>query len=75
MVIGLHGSPPLGARMGSVTYRLLSQAPVLTLALPPEWTARLQLTGVVNAVPTAAISPIDKNQAITHTATALQVVV
>lgn len=37
MVIGLHGSPSLGPRMGSVTYRVLCQAPVLTLALPPEW--------------------------------------
>ena len=37
IVIGLHGSPALGPRMGSVTYRVLCQAPVLTLALPPEW--------------------------------------
>lgn len=37
MVIGLHGSPSLGPRMGSVTYRVLCQAPVLTLALPPAW--------------------------------------
>lgn len=36
IVIGLHGSPALGPRMGSVTYRVLCQAPVLTLALPPE---------------------------------------
>ena len=41
LVIGLHGSPPLGPRMGSVTYRVLCQAPVLTLALPPGWNAWL----------------------------------
>jgi nucleotide-binding universal stress UspA family protein len=35
IVIGLHGSPLLGPRMGSVTYRVLSLAPVLVLALPP----------------------------------------
>jgi hypothetical protein len=35
IVIGLHGSPLAGPRMGSVTYRVLclSQTPVL--ALPP----------------------------------------
>lgn len=37
IVIGLHGSPLFGPRMGSVTYRVLCQASVLTLALPPEW--------------------------------------
>lgn len=36
IVMGLHGSPLLGPRMGSVTYRLLCLAPTLTLALPPE---------------------------------------
>jgi nucleotide-binding universal stress UspA family protein len=35
IVMGLHGSPLLGPRMGSVTYRLLCLAPTLTLALPP----------------------------------------
>ena len=35
IVMGLHGSPPLGPRMGSVTYRLLCLSQVLVLALPP----------------------------------------
>lgn len=44
IVIGLHGSPATGPRMGSVTYRLLCLAPVLTLAVPPafddgKWTS------------------------------------
>jgi nucleotide-binding universal stress UspA family protein len=36
VVIGLHGSPLLGPRMGSVTYRILCLAPGLVLALPPK---------------------------------------
>lgn len=36
IVIGLHGSPMLGPRMGSVTYRVLCLAPALVLALPPR---------------------------------------
>lgn len=35
IVVGLHGSPLLGPRMGSVTYRLLCVASTLVLALPP----------------------------------------
>jgi nucleotide-binding universal stress UspA family protein len=35
IVIGLHGSPMLGPRMGSVTYRVLCLAHALVLALPP----------------------------------------
>jgi universal stress protein A len=35
LVIGLHASPLLGPRMGSVTYRVLCLAPALVLALPP----------------------------------------
>jgi nucleotide-binding universal stress UspA family protein len=35
IVIGLHGSPLLGPRMGSVTYRVLCLTPSLVLALPP----------------------------------------
>ena len=34
IVINLHGSPMLGPRMGSVTYRVLCLAPALVLALP-----------------------------------------
>ena len=36
VVIGLHGSPLLGPRMGSVTYRLLCLSPTPVLALPPK---------------------------------------
>jgi len=36
VVIGLHGSPLMGPRMGSVTYRLLCLSPTLVLALPPR---------------------------------------
>jgi nucleotide-binding universal stress UspA family protein len=35
IVMGLHASPLLGPRMGSVTYRVLCLAHVLVLALPP----------------------------------------
>ena len=38
MVIGLHGSPMLGPRMGSVTYRVLCLVPALVLAVPPKQT-------------------------------------
>jgi len=36
IVVGLHGSPLLGPRMGSVTYRLLCLSHSLILALPPN---------------------------------------
>lgn len=36
VVMGLHGSPALGPRMGSVTYRMLCLTPTLVLALPPK---------------------------------------
>ena len=36
IVIGLHGSPMLGPRMGSVTYRVVCLVPSLVLALPPK---------------------------------------
>jgi universal stress protein A len=45
VVMGLHGSPVLGPRMGSVTYRMLCLSPTLVLALPPRATepARVQV--------------------------------
>ena len=46
IVLGLHGSPMLGPRMGSVTYRVLCLAHALVLALPPA--------GDAAAVPGAA---------------------
>lgn len=36
VVMGLHGSPLLGPRMGSVTYRMLCLSPALVLAIPPK---------------------------------------
>ena len=36
IVVGLHGSPLLGPRMGSVTYRVLCLSRSLVLALPPQ---------------------------------------
>ena len=36
IVMGLHSSPLLGPRMGSVTYRVLCLAHRLVLALPPQ---------------------------------------
>ena len=36
VIIGLHGSPMLGPRMGSVTYRVLCLVPALVLAVPPK---------------------------------------
>jgi nucleotide-binding universal stress UspA family protein len=36
IVMGLHGSPVLGPRMGSVTYRVLCLSPTLVLAVPPN---------------------------------------
>jgi nucleotide-binding universal stress UspA family protein len=36
VVMGLHGSPLLGPRMGSVTYRMLCLSATLVLALPPR---------------------------------------
>lgn len=54
IVIGLHGSPMLGPRMGSVTYRVLCLAPALVLALPPA---------PVGAPPEAAT----ENRGLAHT--------
>jgi nucleotide-binding universal stress UspA family protein len=36
VIMGLHGSPVTGARMGSVTYRMLCLSNTLVLALPPD---------------------------------------
>lgn len=46
IVVALHGSPVLGPRMGSVTYRVLCLAPSLVLAVPPARTvAPLRISG------------------------------
>jgi nucleotide-binding universal stress UspA family protein len=44
IVIGLHGSPLLGPRMGSVTYRVLCLTSALVLALPPRVAAETDTT-------------------------------
>jgi nucleotide-binding universal stress UspA family protein len=36
VIVGLHGSPVSGPRMGSVTYRILCLTSALVLALPPH---------------------------------------
>ena len=36
VLMGLHGSPLLGPRMGSVTYRMLCLTSTLVLAIPPR---------------------------------------
>lgn len=46
IVVGLHGSPLLGPRMGSVTYRLLCLANTPVLALPPRLAAAADARGV-----------------------------
>ena len=43
IVMGLHSSPLMGPRMGSVTYRVLCLAHRLVLALPPQPTPSAQL--------------------------------
>jgi nucleotide-binding universal stress UspA family protein len=48
VIIGLHDSPFLGPRMGSVTYKLLCLSPTLTLALPPK---RVQHSSVMPLPP------------------------
>ena len=53
IVMGLHSSPLVGPRMGSVTYRVLCLAHTLVLALPPE-PVRLQRDPVDTAVCTTA---------------------
>jgi nucleotide-binding universal stress UspA family protein len=53
VVMGLHGMPPLGPRMGSVTYRMLCLTPTLVLALPPKW---VQPSERGTAVPTTGSS-------------------
>ena len=50
IVMGLHGSPLMGPRMGSVTYRILCLCSVAVLALPPRAAA-------AGSEPAAASSP------------------
>jgi nucleotide-binding universal stress UspA family protein len=42
IVMGLHSAPERGHRMGTVTYRLLCQAPTVVLAWPPAAAVRAE---------------------------------
>ena len=53
VIMGLHGSPLLGPRMGSVTYRMLCLVNTLVLALPPD---RIEALGAGAAARAAAAS-------------------
>ena len=53
VVMGLHGSPMLGPRMGSVTYRMLCLSPTLVLALPPKIIERVQHRGEMPLIESA----------------------
>jgi nucleotide-binding universal stress UspA family protein len=53
VIMGLHGSPLLGPRMGSVTYRMLCLVNILVLALPPD---RIEALGAGAAASVAAAS-------------------
>jgi nucleotide-binding universal stress UspA family protein len=57
VIMGLHGSPMLGPRMGSVTYRLLCLSPVLVLALPPERVTESDGGTAPDSKPAVAPSP------------------
>ena len=49
VVIGLHGSPKQGPRMGSVTYRVLCLTSTLVLALPPAASDATHLSALTAA--------------------------
>ena len=46
IIMGLHGSPLLGPRMGSVTYRVLCLAPTLVLAVAPARAAAPEIAAI-----------------------------
>ena len=56
IVMGLHSSPVLGPRMGSVTYRVLCLAHRLVLALPPQTQSWREATIVSSAKRVAPIA-------------------
>lgn len=58
IVMGLHGSPLLGPRMGSVTYRLLCLSRTLVLALPPKQVEALELAPPDRATGAAEGAPL-----------------
>ena len=58
IVIGLHGSPAYGPRMGSVTYRVICLSHRLVLALPPV-AETIQQTRSATAATRNAVEPAD----------------
>jgi nucleotide-binding universal stress UspA family protein len=50
VVMGLHSSPMLGPRMGSVTYRVLCLVQSLVLAVPPAEAASPRTSRIADAV-------------------------
>ena len=58
VVMGLHGSPMLGPRMGSVTYRLLCLSSTLVLALPPRRVEVVANSKPFEAATVPAVSPL-----------------
>lgn len=59
IVMGLHSSPLLGPRMGSVTYRVLCLAHRLVLAIPPQPAPAFRLTvAEVAAQATGSTTPV-----------------
>jgi universal stress protein A len=59
VVMGLHGSPVLGPRMGSVTYRMLCLSPTLVLALPPAAVAAVEDAQAVDSQVVPALAPAE----------------
>jgi nucleotide-binding universal stress UspA family protein len=58
IVVGLHGSPLWGPRMGSVTYRVLCLAPALVLALPPVPVPSPARSEAVSFDPATRLNPL-----------------
>ena len=56
VVMGLHGSPLLGPRMGSVTYRMLCLSSTLVLALPPKRAEVVTTAPAFEAEPMPAVT-------------------
>jgi universal stress protein E len=57
IVMGLHSSPLMGPRMGSVTYRVLCLAHRLVLAIPPQPAAAFRLQVAEASLPLPAPTP------------------
>jgi nucleotide-binding universal stress UspA family protein len=70
VVMGLHGSPLIGPRMGSVTYRMLCLVPTLVLALPPRLMGRASprskaYAAVMGSVTSAIVPPPSRSESRT----------